>query len=83
MITLEQSALHARVVENRLRRDSRHYSVLVEIELAPEGFVLKSVAGDEDKAFSHRLVESYDCADLLVSSLDEIERVMREKMKGA
>lgn len=82
MITLEQSALHARVVENRLRRDYRHYSVLVEIELAPEGFVLKSVAGDEDKAFSHRLVEPYDCEDLLVSSLDEIERVMREKMKG-
>lgn len=83
MITLEQSALHSRVVENRLRRDYRHYSVLVEIELAPEGFVLKSVAGDEDKAFSHRLVVPYDCEDLLASSLDELERVMREKMKGA
>ena len=83
MITLEQSALHARVVENRLRRDYRHYSVLVEIELAPEGFVLKSVAGDKDKAFSYRMVEPYDCEDLLVSSLDELERVMREKMKGA
>ena len=83
MITLEQSALHARVVENRLRRDYRNYSVLVEIELAPEGFVLKSVAGDEDKAFSYKCVVPYDCGDCLIVSLDEVERKMREKMKGA
>lgn len=36
MVSLEQSALHARVVENRLRKDFRQFAPLVEIELSVE-----------------------------------------------
>lgn len=83
MISLEQAALHARVVENRLRKDFRQYSPLVEIEVSIEGFIVKSVAGDDVKAFSDRRVVPFDCMDCLVETIDESEHVMRGKMRVA
>lgn len=80
MISLEQAALHSRVVENRLRKDFRQFAPLVEIELSVEGFIVKAVAGDAKLAFSDRRVVPFDCLECLVGAIDEVEHRMRGKM---
>ncbi|CAM0101317.1 hypothetical protein VPH234P10_0005 [Vibrio phage 234P10] len=80
MISLEQSALHARAVENRLRKDFRQFAPLVEIELSVEGFIVKSVAGDDKLSFSDRRVVPFDCMECLVGAIDEASQRMRDKM---
>lgn len=80
MISLEQSALHARVVENRLRKDFRQFAPLVEIELSVEGFIIKAVAGDDKLSFSDRRVVPFDCMECLVGAIDETSQRMRDKM---
>ena len=80
MVSLEQSALHARVVENRLRKDFRQIAPLVEIELSVEGFIVKAVAGDDKLSFSDRRVVPFDCMEYLVGAIDESAHVMRGKM---
>ncbi len=80
MISLEQAALHSRVVENRLRKDFRQFAPLVEIELSVEGFIVKAVAGDDKLAFSDRRVVPFDCLECLVGAIDEAEHRMRGKM---
>lgn len=79
-MNLEQVALHARTVENRLRKDFRSYSPIIEIEVAIEGFIVKAVAGDEVKSFSDRRVVPYNCSDCLIGAIDEAYQRMREKM---
>lgn len=83
MISLERAALHSRVVENRLRKDFRQFTPLVEIELSVEGFIVKAVAGDDKLAFSDRRVVPFDCAECLIDAINETYEVMREKMRGA
>lgn len=81
MVSLEQAALHSRVVENRLRKDFRQFAPLVEIELSVEGFIVKAVAGDFDLlSFSDRRVVPFDCLECLVGAIDEAEHRMRGKM---
>ncbi|AUR98342.1 hypothetical protein NVP1250O_04 [Vibrio phage 1.250.O._10N.261.55.E11] len=80
MVSLEQAALHSRVVENRLRKDFRRFAPILEIELSVEGFIVKAVAGDDKLAFSDRRVIPFDCAECLIGAIDESEHRMREKM---
>ncbi|AUR82219.1 hypothetical protein NVP1022O_06 [Vibrio phage 1.022.O._10N.286.45.A10] len=82
MVSLEQSALHARVVENRLRKDFRQFAPLVEIELSVEGFIVKAVAGDDTLSFSDRRVVPFDCMECLVGAIDEASQRMRDKMSS-
>lgn len=79
-MTLQEVAIHARNVENRLRRDFKQFGPIIEIELGEDGFVVKSVAGDDEKSFSHRCVVPYDCEDCLAESVNEAEHIMRNKM---
>lgn len=80
-MNLEPVAIHARNVENLLRRDFRQYSPIIEIEVAVEGFIVKAVAGDDKKSFSDRRVVPYDCDDCLLGAIDEACHRMREKMR--
>ncbi len=79
---LQQTVLHARVVENRLRRDFSTLHPVIEIEVVPEGFAVKAVAGDEDKVFSVREVVSFEAArDELREVVDVIAQRMRRRME--
>lgn len=81
MITLQQIALHARVVENRIRREFPHYSPIMEIELSPKGFIVKAIGGDDDKAFQERVIVDFDDIDMkLRDSVDIVANSMCRKM---
>ena len=80
MKDLELLAMHARVVENRLRRDFGQYHPLVEIEVTPDGFNVKAVAGDGTKVFSAHECVPFEEVESLGDAIDNVGTTMNKAM---